>query len=87
MPEGIYASLESFNKLRGGQSTLAIHQRVAVSVGNCFSWIFRHWMISFVLFGFLGSVVYRYLTFHGPKRIGGGGGVLPSFRPIDTHKD
>jgi hypothetical protein len=87
-PESIYASLKNLNKLNGA-STLAIHQRLAVKVGNGFSWVFKHWIISFIGFGIIGSFLYRYLTFHGPnkKRIGGGSGVLPSFRPIDSHKD
>jgi hypothetical protein len=88
-PESLYLGLQKLNKL-SGISTLAVHERLAVKVGNGFSWVFKHWMISFIGFGIIGSILYRYLTFHGPqnkKRIGGGGGVLPSFRPIDTHKD
>jgi hypothetical protein len=95
-PEGLYLSLKNIDNLYNGASTLAIHERIAVSTVNGFSWIFKHWFISFIGFGLVGGFIYRYLTFHSPhskKRIGGGGNngsVLPSFRPInsvDSHKD
>ncbi|KAL9554563.1 hypothetical protein MBANPS3_002756 [Mucor bainieri] len=85
-PEGLYVGLKNLEKLQG-ESTLLVHQKVGVSISRSVDWIFAHWFISFLGFGLVGSFVYRYLTFHNPKRLGGS--VLPSFRPADayTHKD
>ncbi|EPB86197.1 hypothetical protein HMPREF1544_07009 [Mucor circinelloides 1006PhL] len=85
-PEGLYVGLKNLQKLQG-ESTLLAHQKLGVSVSRSIDWIFAHWFISFLGFGIVGSFVYRYLTFHNPKRLGNS--VLPSFRPADayTHKD
>ncbi|KAL7320464.1 hypothetical protein PS15m_000353 [Mucor circinelloides] len=85
-PEGLYVGLKNLQKLQG-ESTLLAHQKLGVSVSRSIDWIFAHWFISFLGFGIIGSFVYRYLTFHNPKRLGNS--VLPSFRPADayTHKD
>jgi hypothetical protein len=89
-PENIYLALKNFKELEG-QSTLLMHQKMGVSISNTFNWISRHWFISFIGFGVLGSFVYRYLTFHNPKRLHSSGGVLPTFRTTATndyaHKD
>ncbi|CEP14057.1 hypothetical protein [Parasitella parasitica] len=84
-PEGLFLGLKNLQKLKG-QSTLLAHQKIGVSISRSISWIFAHWFISFLGFGILASFVYRYMTFHSPKRLGD---VLPSFRPVDTysHKD
>lgn len=73
------------DQLSGGTSTLALHEKLTLSASNGFSWIFQHWFISFFGFGILGSFIYRYLTFHGPSKLSNG--ILPSYRPVDTHKD
>jgi hypothetical protein len=83
-PEGIYLGLKNLGQLKG-QSTLLLHQKMGVSISNTFAWISRHWFISFIAFGVLGSFVYRYLTFHGPKS-----SILPTFKSATTdyaHKD
>ncbi|KAI8641483.1 thioredoxin-like protein [Parasitella parasitica] len=84
-PEGLYVGLKNLQKLKG-QSTLLAHQKISVTISRSVNWIFAHWIISILGFGIVGSFVYRYLTFHSPKRLGG---VLPSFRSVDTysHKD
>lgn len=85
-PEGLYVGLKNLEKLQG-ESTLLAHQKVGVSISRSMDWIFAHWFISFLGFGLVGSFVYRYLTFHNPKRLDGS--VLPSFRSTNayTHKD
>lgn len=92
-PEGLYLSLKNLDNLNNGASILALHEKIAVKTAYGFHWIFKHWFISFIMFGLVGGFIYRYLTYHSPyqkRRTGGNGGsVLPSFRPVnvDTHKD
>ncbi|KAI9256815.1 thioredoxin-like protein [Helicostylum pulchrum] len=83
-PEKLYASLNQLNQLYG-VSTLAVHERIYVSTSNGFRWLAKHWFLSMIGFTILSSFIYRYLTFHGPTRLTKG--VLPSYRPVDTHKD
>lgn len=84
-PQELILSLKNIKKLSGGASTLAFHQKLSLSASNGFSWIFKHWFISLFGFSILGSFIYRYLTFHGPSKLSNG--ILPSYRPVDTHKD
>lgn len=80
-PQALIQSLKNMDQLSGA-STLAFHQRMTVSAT---SWVFKHWFLSIVGFGIMGSFIYRYLTFHGPTKLSHG--ILPTYRPVDSHKD
>lgn len=83
-PQSLFDSLDHLDELVG-ISTLAIHQKLYVSVNHSINWFAKHWFISLIGFSILASVIYRYLTFHGPTRLSKG--VLPTYRPVDSHKD
>lgn len=80
-PEELYLSLENLDDLKG-ETTLAVYERVGVSMSNGISWVRQHWIVSFFVFSIVGGFIYRYLTFHGPKRLSNAG--LPRY---NTHKD
>lgn len=84
-PEELYLGLKKMSKLKG-ETSLAVYERVGVSMTNGMSWVGRHWFISFLVFSVVGGFVYRYLTFHGPKRLP----MLPTYRTAvnnNSHKD
>lgn len=82
-PEDLYLGLKQLDELQG-ETTLAMYERVGVSVSNGFNWMSRHWFFSLLVFSLVGGFIYRYLTFHGPKN----SSLLPSFhRSVNHHKD
>ncbi|KAI7905550.1 thioredoxin-like protein [Cokeromyces recurvatus] len=77
-PEGLFIALKNLDHLKG-QSVLAAHEKVGVAVVNTMNWISIHWFISMIVFGLVFGVIYRYVTYHAPKRLNSGNSFLPSF--------
>ncbi|RCH81167.1 hypothetical protein CU098_003500, partial [Rhizopus stolonifer] len=80
--QSIYDALNHLDQLQG-QSTLAMHQKLGVSVSHGLTWMSTHWLFSLFSLSILSGLLYRYLTHHRPK----GASILPSFRQTDHHKD
>ncbi|KAI8888561.1 thioredoxin-like protein [Backusella circina FSU 941] len=82
-PQGIYNILTNMDHMTG-LSALAMHEKMEVSLKSGFSLFASHWLLSMMLFTGVGALIYRYLTFHRPKSVRKSGGVLPSFKTVDT---
>ncbi|KAI8967043.1 thioredoxin-like protein [Mycotypha africana] len=90
-PEELYTTLKNLDKLQG-ETTLAVHEQIGDSLTRGVRWIFTHWFISSITLGVVGSFVYRYLTYHSPKRLNNAyinaNSGLPYYKPSSyTHKD
>ncbi|KAI8983444.1 thioredoxin-like protein [Pilobolus umbonatus] len=83
-PESIYWTLEHLSEL-DGQSILTSSENIGRVVIDVFGFIGQHLILFCVLLGLLGFYAYRYITYHNPKILNQS--LLPSFRPVDTHKD